>query len=191
MAHMQPETWNGGMWICEAHGETQYFPEDIFSRLQAAHDCGVDLADVFYEKGWWSRLQAPGYMDVTDWNGPFETEKAALDYLYNLYDVNAKGDTRSEAGWAVDDDLDDDDEPTGSLHGLGETPRRNRKIYTLTQAEDGRWVFRYGPRQFQFQNEELFFPTRAEAVRIAQKNGWVVEDNDRLRRVYHGGMSAI
>ena len=30
-------------------------------------------------EGWYSRLSAPGYLDCTDWSGPFTTEQEALE----------------------------------------------------------------------------------------------------------------
>lgn len=200
MAHMRPETWYGGMWLCEAHGDTTYFPDDVFSRDDAARQCGVDPDDVTHEQGWWARLSAPGYTDATDWSGPFKTEKASLDYLYNTYDVDKRGDDRAEAGWEVKDDFDEEEEPKrgprGGTHGLGETPRRNKKVFNLFQDEHGRWVFRYGATPFRFSTaslefEELYFSTRQEAVRIATKHGWVVEDNNRLRRAHAGGINGV
>lgn len=194
MAHMRPETWYGGMWICEdTHGEGSVFPEDVFSQEQAAEQCGVEPEDVSYEKGWWARLSAPGYMDQTEWSGPFKTQKLALDYLYSLYDVDASGDDRSE-GWEMRDDLDDEDEGDGGvhmrghLHGLAEAPR-NKKVHNLFQQPDGRWVFRFGPTPFRFENEDMFFTSRGMAIQTALRNGWVVEDDNRMRRVHKGGLS--
>lgn len=207
MAFMKPELWHGGMWICEdSHGESSNFPEDIFSREEAAKHCGLlDPDDVLYEKGWWVRLSAPGYMDATDWSGPFKSKKLALEWFYNFYDVDAEGDERQE-GYELDDDLEDEESDGGSLHGaeedeqgfrmdddlegLGQTPR-NRKVHNLYQQPDGRWVFRYGPTPYRFENEEKFFPTREAAVRIATKNGWVVQDNNTLRRSPTGGINGM
>jgi hypothetical protein len=38
-------------------------------------------------KGWFSRFSAPGYLDCTEWDGPFETEEKALLELAKLHDV--------------------------------------------------------------------------------------------------------
>lgn len=35
--------------------------------------------------GWYCRLSAPGYLDCTDWSGPYESEADALLNLYNTY----------------------------------------------------------------------------------------------------------
>jgi hypothetical protein len=35
--------------------------------------------------GYFSRLSAPGYMDCTGWNGPYETEEEAVAELLSVY----------------------------------------------------------------------------------------------------------
>lgn len=47
---------------------------------------------------WYARLNAPGYMDATDWSGPYETEKEARDYIESTYDVH------NETGEALGDE---------------------------------------------------------------------------------------
>lgn len=37
------------------------------------------------EAGWYCRLSAPGYLDCTDWCGPFKTEIEALVALYETF----------------------------------------------------------------------------------------------------------
>lgn len=44
------------------------------------------------QAGWYSRLSAPGYLDCTDWVGPFETEDDALRDCMEAYDVDENGD---------------------------------------------------------------------------------------------------
>lgn len=38
-----------------------------------------------YENQWFARLSAPGYMDCTDWMGPFSSEEEALTELFDFY----------------------------------------------------------------------------------------------------------
>ena len=38
-----------------------------------------------HNAGWHARLSAPGYLDCTDWIGPYATEDEALEALYELY----------------------------------------------------------------------------------------------------------
>lgn len=35
--------------------------------------------------GWYSRLSAPGYMDCTDWQGPYDSEDEALEGLFETF----------------------------------------------------------------------------------------------------------
>lgn len=56
-----------------------------------------EFADIEADKmGWYSRLSAPGYLDATDWAGPFDTEAEALKHCMELYDVDADGNDLSE-----------------------------------------------------------------------------------------------
>lgn len=40
---------------------------------------------VTLHKGFFARLSAPGYMDATDWLGPYATEDEAFEALYEQY----------------------------------------------------------------------------------------------------------
>jgi len=64
----------------EAHGTVERF----------ASDCGADAEFVERITGkWWCRLSAPGYMDATEWNGPFDTEAEAREAIERVYEVDA------------------------------------------------------------------------------------------------------
>jgi hypothetical protein len=54
-------------------------PEFVY--YESAPDDGDDDAI----SGWWCRLSAPGYLDCTDWHGPFDTEDDAIEYLIDTY----------------------------------------------------------------------------------------------------------
>jgi len=41
--------------------------------------------------GWYSRLSANGYLDCTEWSGPFKTGEEALKYVMDLYEVDEHG----------------------------------------------------------------------------------------------------
>ena len=36
-------------------------------------------------RGWFARLSAPGYLDATEWTGPFKTAEEADGYLDEMY----------------------------------------------------------------------------------------------------------
>ena len=37
------------------------------------------------KRGWFARLSAPGYLDCTDWSGPFASPAEASGYLREMY----------------------------------------------------------------------------------------------------------
>ena len=72
------------------HGETRLVPIEICRTLEDGETC-EEVA------GWVCQLSANGYMDQTDWDGPFETEQEARDHIADTYDVDPDtGDELSE-----------------------------------------------------------------------------------------------
>lgn len=51
--------------------------------------------------GWYSRLSAPGYLDATDWSGPYYSQEEALVELCEMYDCDTEGNLEG------DDDYND------------------------------------------------------------------------------------
>ena len=93
MGFMQPEVVHQSAWHVETHYGMEIVPAWLVPEEPSAHDldpfCESDVlrgaagepADVEFETGWYARLSAPGYMDRTDWIGPYETEGEALKAL--------------------------------------------------------------------------------------------------------------
>lgn len=50
------------------------------------------------EAGWYGRLSAPGYLDCTDWMGPFKTAEEALYEVCEFYEVDEDGEPLGEDG---------------------------------------------------------------------------------------------
>ncbi len=48
------------------------------------------------EAGWYARLSAPGYMDATDWHGPYSSEAEALKAVCEFYEVDENGESADE-----------------------------------------------------------------------------------------------
>lgn len=46
------------------------------------------------KSGFYARLSAPGYLDATDWEGPFDREWKAIRYVCDLYGVDVRGEER-------------------------------------------------------------------------------------------------
>lgn len=61
------------------------YPAEYFSAQNVADDHDMDVDDVETVIGWFARLSAPGYMDCTEWQGPYETEAEALADLADTY----------------------------------------------------------------------------------------------------------
>lgn len=57
----------------------QYLPES----------CSGSVAPESVERreGYYARFSAPGYLDCTEWDGPYASEKEALDELAEIHDV--------------------------------------------------------------------------------------------------------
>jgi hypothetical protein len=109
---MTPDYYEGPMWECtDARGESQLIPADDFTEKQAREHTrnypGEDVECVI-RHGWWARLSARGYMDATDWMGPYDSEGDAMDALAEQYDVDP-----------ITGDDEDEDEGGGSSGGGG------------------------------------------------------------------------
>src|SRR5882672_10415185 len=92
-AFMQPEVYYGEYFEVEAnHGECNILPVDVESGARVNGDLSdyiegrVDapFAPVERKSGWLARMQAPGYLDATEWSA-HETEAEALAYLEEYY----------------------------------------------------------------------------------------------------------
>ncbi len=87
MAFMEPEYDNGPFEVYENDkGETFIVPAGTFSASDLDEQ---DLSLVDHHNGkWFYRLSASGYMDCTDWCGPFDTEEEARQDLSDTYDCD-------------------------------------------------------------------------------------------------------
>ena len=73
---------------------TEYMNSDEAREIQeACIEDGGDPGEL--EAGWYSRLSAPGYMDCTEWTGPFKTGDEALAYCMEMYEVDEDGEDDS------------------------------------------------------------------------------------------------
>jgi hypothetical protein len=69
--------------VTHENGESESFPHPIYA---ADLDEGDEIEHV--RGKFWCRLSAPGYMDCTDWSGPFDTLAEARAHIRDLYDVD-------------------------------------------------------------------------------------------------------
>lgn len=94
MAFMVPQYDKTEMWSVETTCGTELIPCDVAegnSDGLADYLEGKQLEGAEIEKtaGWFCRLSAPGYMDCTEWSGPFETIEEAKAEIESMYDVDA------------------------------------------------------------------------------------------------------
>lgn len=92
MTFMVPEYSRSDFHTGETpNGESVVCPADVWGTAERfATETGCALESVARVTGKvWVRLSAPGYMDATDWSGPYQTEKEARDYIEDTYDVDA------------------------------------------------------------------------------------------------------
>lgn len=110
MAFMKPVVENMEAFVLETTAGTVIVPADIIdSKEQSLYECGryqqafglylsgrESIFSITKKKGWFARLSASGYMDATDYIGPYDTENEALNELLRLYDVDENGDPTSD-----------------------------------------------------------------------------------------------
>jgi len=104
---MRPDVINDTFYlIVDEHGETAYIPaeyidsKDAEQAMRALEDgdtfdvtgtsiedfvMGSLITEMEEATGWFARLSAPGYLDATEWSGPFESEDEATEYLDEMY----------------------------------------------------------------------------------------------------------
>ena len=105
MAFMIPEYAKGKAWSVETEsGEGGLVLEDLVptkgyrvgdftedpNLLDALADYveGGDVVEAHLVQGWFVHLSAPGYMDQTEWDGPFKTKKEAMTHLEDTFEVD-------------------------------------------------------------------------------------------------------
>lgn len=62
------------------------YPDGGAPEEGATDEHGDDVWERSEAPGYYARLSAAGYMDCTDWSGPFETEADAEEYLVETFD---------------------------------------------------------------------------------------------------------
>lgn len=94
MAFMQPQYTREAFHVADNRSrEREACPANVYGTLDRFMD-EIGTHDEDREDGctiegkWWCRLSAPGYMDCTDWDGPFDTEQAARNAIVEAFDVD-------------------------------------------------------------------------------------------------------
>lgn len=97
MPFMQAQADHLKMLMVETHDGVSPVPADLVSAHPSADElapyCEGDIViqdghpTLTEETGWFARFSAPGYLDRTDYIGPFPSQGKALDALAEAHDV--------------------------------------------------------------------------------------------------------
>ena len=96
MAFMIPEYEKSTFYEVESTtGEGSLVPGDLVGKSPDLEDFtdyieGGDPESFEQVSGWFARLSAPGYMDATDWSGPFDTIEEARKHIEDTFEVDPK-----------------------------------------------------------------------------------------------------
>jgi hypothetical protein len=122
MGFMQPQTQFSTNWVrIEAtDGSSHVAARTDVSVAELARYHAADAIEELGE-GYCARLSAPGYLDCTDWSGPFATEKQALQELAELHGLCAH---------CMADDCREDDVTSQCYAAALETLQSNVRIAT-------------------------------------------------------------
>lgn len=99
MAFMRPQYTNEPFHHGEnSRGEIVMVPADVYGTLDRfTLECDIRPGDARTIKAkWFYRLSAPGYMDATDWTGPFPTLADARADCAHTWEDPDTGDDDSE-----------------------------------------------------------------------------------------------
>jgi hypothetical protein len=80
---MTPKIFHGVMYEATDDDGFNYLTDEIPSKRDGTDS--VEGEDYETLTGWFCRLSADGYMDCTDWQGPYETEAEAEEALIADY----------------------------------------------------------------------------------------------------------
>jgi len=79
-------------WQTNLNGDTELIPSEYFTSELEGY-----IIDTYTNK-WFCRLSAPGYLDCTDWSGPFDTLKEAQEHIEETWDVDPEtGESNEES----------------------------------------------------------------------------------------------
>jgi hypothetical protein len=100
MGFMIPVAEHFAAYHVETNEGTEVVPEELcgttseecYDQLLEYCEGRRIVGDVERKEGWYGRLSAPGYLDCTSWQGPYETADEALDAVKEQFDVDDNGD---------------------------------------------------------------------------------------------------
>ena len=88
MTHMKPEIIRASMIDVDTDAGHVLVPAGVFNTSNPLEFTeGTKLFGTDKVSGWFARLSAPGFMDCTEWEGPFDTEWEAKAEIFENYEV--------------------------------------------------------------------------------------------------------
>lgn len=105
MSFMSVETFHGKMMQFEGRNGIDIVPLDVAGITRDAlvkESKGFPIEESVIS-GIFARMSAPGYMDCTDWSGPYDTEDAAREDMRAMYGDDDESDDETDS---VDDESD-------------------------------------------------------------------------------------
>lgn len=76
------------------------------NRVLCGDECHTQCTHDNPKAGWYGRLSAPGYLDCTEWMGPYATHEEALREVCEWHEVDEDG---NDTDAALDDEEVSDD----------------------------------------------------------------------------------
>jgi hypothetical protein len=80
---MIPETKYGDFVMLDTNEGTIFVPLECFE--YSDYNNHYKIHDLKIETAWFARLSMPGYLDCTEWMGPFFSEKEAIKEIMDFY----------------------------------------------------------------------------------------------------------
>lgn len=87
MSFMQKQIVHGKFVEVESSDGSTFQPIEYFdaSEITMTLNDDQDQVTLTLHVGFFGRMSAPGYLDCTDWSGPFETEEECMSELVDMY----------------------------------------------------------------------------------------------------------
>lgn len=109
MGFMRPIAERMVMYHVETNAGTELVPESVCGPVELTEGGaematlgqyieGTEVYDTERKEGWYARLSAPGYLDCTDWNGPYDTAEQALEAVKEFHGVDGDDDSCPHCG---------------------------------------------------------------------------------------------
>jgi len=83
---MRPETMHGEWIVIDGDYGVSVYPAAYFDESEAKAEYGSRVYECETIAGWAARLSMPGFLDATEWQGPYDSEAEALRDLEALYE---------------------------------------------------------------------------------------------------------